>query len=124
RTIEGFETDFVPDAASGFMTSETHVDTGTTTFSYTSHASHDGELGLPTRVSPPSGAAIDMTYNEREELTVTDRGGTGGQHEERAYDINGHLVRHSKTLAASQTLVETRHYLQNGFLDNITRHDV
>jgi RHS repeat-associated protein len=121
KTIEGFETHFGYDSAKGFMISETRVDAGTTGYAYTPHASHDGDLGLPTQITPPSGALINLTYDEREELISKSR---GDQQEDRSYDINGNLIRRSTALSPSQTLVETRSYLQNGFLESVTLHDV
>src|SRR5262249_28772803 len=65
---------------------------------------------------------INLTYNEREELILTER--AGKQRVERSYDQNGHLVREATTVDGGKILIQTRHYLQNGFLQNITLHDV
>ena len=122
KTIEGFETDFDYDSASGFKTSETRLDVGQTVFGYTSHSTHDGDLGLPTQITPPSGKPIDLKYNEHEDLISRARAGLG--QEDLSYDLNGRLVQRSKALDANTTLVETRGYMQNGFLTNITLHGV
>ena len=122
KTIEGFETDLDYFADTGFKKSETQVDLGTTSFDYSAHLTHDGDLGLPTTITPPSGAPIQLTYNEHEDLIQRTRDLL--QNDQMAYDLNGHLVTYSKDLDASHTLVETRGYEQNGFLTNITLHGV
>lgn len=123
KTPEGFVTDYEYDTGSGFKISETQLDAGPTQFTYSPHASKDGDLGLATRIIHPTGDATDLTYNEREELTLVVRGPF--QRQEQSYDLNGHLVRRNTRLDSNgKARIETRHYFQNGFQDKVSMLDV
>ncbi len=123
KTLEGFETDYEYDRNSGFKISETRRDAGPTQFTYDSHASKDGDLGLVTGIIQPTGDATELTYNEREELILVTRGPL--QRQENSYDLNGHLVRRNTRLdSTGKAKIETMHYLQNGFRDKVSMLDV
>jgi len=75
-----------------------------------------GRLGMPTTITPPLNASIQLAYDARLLQTTMTR---GGYQEASGYDENGNLVRLTRTLGGGKVYRENRFYNQINFLDRI-----
>ncbi len=110
-SVEGVETSYSYRVTDGFTDQEAegHLQTRYT------YAGSTGARGLPNTVTPPEGALFVRTYNERDEL-LTETRPAAGYSRLLSYDVNGNVIRTETTVDTGQTVVESRNFLQNGFL--------
>jgi len=114
NTPQGLRTQWEFDDSSGFMLAEIRGQNRTELRYDGSSAS---QLGRPTKVIPPRGAEVEMTYDDRL-LPIQMTRGT--QVAKLGYDANGNVVYSEHKASATERKVERRKYNRLNFLEETT----